>query len=77
MFMSFFISSYKGILCSMRRYRKHEDFINAFVAGSLSGLSILLDKNHTRRIMIALVTATKNSTYQPAHHISSVDGCGE
>lgn len=53
-FMAIFISGYKGILCYMRHIRQKQDFINAFIAGSISGLSILFDSNKTRRIMIAL-----------------------
>jgi hypothetical protein len=59
LFMSTFISSYKGVLCGMRRLRGKRDFWNAFVAGSVAGLSILIDSNQTRRVMIALYLSTR------------------
>lgn len=59
LFMSFFISSYKGTLCWMRHIRKKNDFTNSLVAGSIAGLSILLDRNKTRRVMIALYLSTR------------------
>ncbi|KAJ3254207.1 hypothetical protein HK103_007452 [Boothiomyces macroporosus] len=59
LFMSTFISSYKGILCMLRYYRKSNSAINAFVAGTFAGLSILLDKNRSRRVMIALYLSTR------------------
>ncbi|KAI8911714.1 hypothetical protein EDD86DRAFT_188565 [Gorgonomyces haynaldii] len=60
LFMSTFISGYKGVLCAMRHVRGVNDPWNAFVAGMMAGLSILLDKNKTRRLMIALYMSTRS-----------------
>lgn len=57
--MSLFISMYKGILCGMRRVRGTDDNWNAYVAGMVAGLSILFDRNRTRRVMIALYLSTR------------------
>ncbi|KAI8344595.1 hypothetical protein BC941DRAFT_341760 [Chlamydoabsidia padenii] len=57
-----FLSSYKGILCLMRRLRgtvdASSDRLNAFVAGALAGLSLLIDPDRGRRrsIMMYLLT---------------------
>jgi hypothetical protein len=59
LFISMFISSYKGVLCLMRRVRNKRDFWNAFIAGTVAGTSILIDNNHTRRVMIALYLSTR------------------
>ncbi|KAI8902725.1 hypothetical protein BC833DRAFT_546709 [Globomyces pollinis-pini] len=59
LFMSTFISSYKGILCFLRYARSKNDPWNSFIAGSLSGISILLDSNKSRRVMIALYLSTR------------------
>jgi hypothetical protein len=59
LFMSTFISSYKGVLCLMRWLRNKKDFMNAFVAGAVAGLSVLIDTNQTRRVMIALYLSTR------------------
>ena len=58
-FMAAFISSYKGLLCFMRNMRQRSDWINPFCAGTVAGLSIFLDRNFTRRVMIALYLSTR------------------
>ncbi|KAI8064784.1 uncharacterized protein B0P05DRAFT_554256 [Gilbertella persicaria] len=63
LFLSTFISSYKGILCAMRRYRKTKDRksdrLNAFVAGSLAGLALAFDRDKRRRQSIMLYLFTR------------------
>jgi hypothetical protein len=44
---------YKGALCLMRRFSKNEKR-NAFVAGFLAGLAIIVD-HKDRRLLIALI----------------------
>lgn len=62
LFLSTFLSSYKGVLCLMRRIRKSDDpnadRLNAFVAGAVAGLSLIIDKDKRRRqsIMMYLLT---------------------
>lgn len=62
LFLSTFLSSYKGVLCLMRRIRKsadpNADRLNAFVAGAVAGLSLIIDKDKRRRqsIMMYLLT---------------------
>ncbi|KAI8085289.1 hypothetical protein BDF21DRAFT_437583 [Thamnidium elegans] len=60
---STFTSSYKGILCAMRHYRKtsdpKSDKLNAFVAGTVAGLSLIFDRNHSRRQSIMLYLFTR------------------
>ena len=63
MFMSVFISAYKGLLCALRHMRNRNDVFNPFIAGSLAGLSILLDRNKTRRVMIALYLSTRTGHF--------------
>ncbi|ORZ14649.1 hypothetical protein BCR42DRAFT_461344 [Absidia repens] len=59
---STFLSSYKGILCLMRRLRGKADDagdrLNAFVAGAVAGLSLMIDPDRRRRqsIMMYLLT---------------------
>lgn len=59
MFLSTFISIYKGVLCGLRSVRKKCDSLNSLVAGSAAGLSLLLDSNSSRRRMIALYLSTR------------------
>ncbi|KAI9478152.1 MAG: hypothetical protein EXX96DRAFT_595606 [Benjaminiella poitrasii] len=60
---STFISSYKGILCALRNYRKTSDSksdrLNAFIAGSLAGLSLAFDRDKRRRQSIMLYLFTR------------------
>lgn len=50
------------VLCTMRYYRPdHEgDRLNAFVAGSVAGLTLLLDKNKSRRTALTLYLFTRS-----------------
>jgi hypothetical protein len=61
-FLSSFLSAYKAVLCTMRYYRpEHEgDRLNAFVAGSVAGLTLLLDKNKSRRTALTLYLFTRS-----------------
>ncbi|KAJ3094457.1 hypothetical protein HK100_006133, partial [Physocladia obscura] len=60
LFLSVFISSYKAALCTMRRLRPtSDDTLNPFIAGCVAGLSLGLDKNRSRRVMIALYLSTR------------------
>lgn len=63
LFLSTFISSYKGILCALRHYRKtsdkKSDRLNAFIAGSLAGLALGFDKDKHRRQSIMLYLFTR------------------
>ncbi|KAI8990908.1 hypothetical protein BDF20DRAFT_841447 [Mycotypha africana] len=63
LFLSTFISSYKGILCLLRYYRKTNDRasdrLNAFIAGSIAGLAIGMDRDHRRRQTIMLYLLTR------------------
>ncbi|KAI8902728.1 hypothetical protein BC833DRAFT_654540 [Globomyces pollinis-pini] len=59
LFMSMFISTYKGVLCLLRYLRKKNDAFNPFIAGTIAGTSILLDQNRSRRVMIALYLSTR------------------
>lgn len=62
LFLSTFTSGYKGILCALRNYRKSSDKKsdrqNAFIAGCLAGLALVIDQDKQRRqsIMIYLFT---------------------
>ncbi|KAG0209487.1 hypothetical protein BGX33_005487 [Mortierella sp. NVP41] len=61
-FLASFLSAYKAVLCSMRHNRPyHEgDSLNAFVAGSIAGLTLLLDKNKSRRTALTLYLFTRS-----------------
>ncbi|KAF9315903.1 hypothetical protein BG003_002545 [Podila horticola] len=61
-FLSSFLSAYKLVLCTMRYYRPdHEgDRLNAFVAGSVAGLTLFLDKNKSRRTALTLYLFTRS-----------------
>lgn len=63
LFLSTFTSSYKGILCLLRHYRKTNDpstdRLNAFIAGSLAGLSLVFDRDKHRRQSIMLYLFTR------------------
>ncbi|KAF9153519.1 hypothetical protein BG015_003254 [Linnemannia schmuckeri] len=61
-FLSSYLSAYKALLCTMRRYRSHHegDRLNAFVAGSIAGLAMWIDKNKIRRKALALYLLTRS-----------------
>ncbi|GJJ74702.1 hypothetical protein EMPS_07060 [Entomortierella parvispora] len=61
-FLSSFLSAYKMVLCTMRYYRPDHDGdrLNAFVAGSVAGLTLLLDKNKSRRTALTLYLFTRS-----------------
>jgi hypothetical protein len=59
MFMSTFVSLYKGVLCTLRRFRNSCDSLNSLVAGAVAGLSLMLDSNRNRRRTIALYFSTR------------------
>ncbi|KAI8149299.1 hypothetical protein BJV82DRAFT_118572 [Fennellomyces sp. T-0311] len=58
LFLSTFLSSYKGILCLLRRYSR-SDRLNAFIAGSVAGAALMIDKDHRRRQSIMLYLLTR------------------
>ncbi|ORZ15944.1 hypothetical protein BCR42DRAFT_327906 [Absidia repens] len=59
-----FLSSYKGILCMMRRLRgttdAASDRLNAFVAGAVAGLSLVIDPDRRRRQSIMMYLLTRS-----------------
>jgi hypothetical protein len=57
LFVACMNSIYKGVLCFLRRFSK-DDKKNAFVAGFMCGLSIIIDEKD-RRIFIALILFTR------------------
>ncbi|KAF9182830.1 hypothetical protein BGZ50_004672 [Haplosporangium sp. Z 11] len=61
-FLSSFLSAYKLVLCTMRYYRPNNegDRLNAFVAGSVAGLTLILDKNKSRRTALTLYLFTRS-----------------
>ncbi|KAI9030784.1 hypothetical protein CLU79DRAFT_731467 [Phycomyces nitens] len=63
LFLGTFLSSYKAILCAMRRVRKSSDpasdRLNGFVAGSVAGLALALDRNAHRRQSIMLLMSAR------------------
>ncbi|KAJ3199207.1 hypothetical protein HDU83_006380 [Entophlyctis luteolus] len=62
LFLSVFISSYKAVLCTLRRiplFNHKNNALTPFLAGCVAGLSLYLDANHSRRVMIALYLSTR------------------
>jgi len=49
LFLAFFSGGFRAIQCLLRKHRQKEDRWNAFVAGSLSSLAILLEVESRRR----------------------------
>lgn len=49
LFFTSYLTIYKTVLCRMQSKKLHSDQWSAFVAGSVAGLSILLDRNRDRR----------------------------
>lgn len=76
LFMSSFTTTFKAVLCGMRRWRESNDWKNAFVAGMAAGLTLYLDSNRSRRLMIALYLSSKQ-TRSKGEGESEIDGlCG-
>ncbi|KAI9226053.1 MAG: hypothetical protein DHS80DRAFT_1168, partial [Piptocephalis tieghemiana] len=66
LFLGSFIGSYKGLLCLARYLRPHslpDDPVNAFLAGSLAGLSLAFERNTDRRLAIAIYLSTRSLQY--------------
>ncbi|KAI8061123.1 hypothetical protein BC940DRAFT_245482 [Gongronella butleri] len=67
---STFLSSYKGILCLMRRMRgtvdEQSDRLNSFVAGAVAGLSLVIDPDRRRRQSIMLYLLTRSLQFSGA-----------
>ncbi|KAI9279401.1 hypothetical protein BC943DRAFT_344658 [Umbelopsis sp. AD052] len=65
-----FLSTYKGTLCTLRNIRKKDDFksdrLNSFIAGSLAGLSLLIDPSKSRRQAIMLYLLTRSLQFNGA-----------
>jgi hypothetical protein len=67
LFIASMVGIYKGSLCTLRHVRpgaagKYERQ-NAFLAGCLSGLALLLDGNRGRRVIVALYLSTRGAQY--------------
>ncbi|KAL1920401.1 uncharacterized protein VTP21DRAFT_778 [Calcarisporiella thermophila] len=64
-FLSSFITTYKASLCAIRHLRnvKGGDGLNAFIAGSLAGLTLLLERNKGRRLAIMLYLVTRSAQF--------------
>lgn len=60
--MSSYLSVYKALLCTMRHYRPYHERerLNAFVAGTVAGLAMWIDKNKIRRKALALYLLTRS-----------------
>ncbi|KAL0088045.1 hypothetical protein J3Q64DRAFT_1723811 [Phycomyces blakesleeanus] len=65
LFLGTFLSSYKAVLCGMRRLNKADpssplssERLNGFVAGTVAGLALALDRNpHRRQSIMLLISA--------------------
>ncbi|KAF9931984.1 hypothetical protein FBU30_009163 [Linnemannia zychae] len=68
-FLSSFLSAYKLVLCAMRKMRPDHDGdrLNAFVAGSVAGLTLALDKNKSRRTAITLYLFTRSIQFASSY----------
>lgn len=70
LFLSTFLSSYKGILCLLRRFRKNRDpgadRLNAFIAGAVAGMALFIDKDKRRRQSIMLYLLTRSIQFSGA-----------
>ncbi|KAI9316258.1 hypothetical protein BX666DRAFT_220836 [Dichotomocladium elegans] len=70
LFLSTFLSSYKGILCLLRHFRKTKDpksdRLNAFIAGAVAGLSLIIDQDKRRRQSIMLYLLTRSIQFSGA-----------
>ncbi|ORY96671.1 hypothetical protein BCR43DRAFT_531222 [Syncephalastrum racemosum] len=70
LFLSTFLSTYKGILCLMRRFRQTKDTqsdkLNAFVAGSIAGMALIIDRDKRRRQSIMLYLLTRAIQFSSA-----------
>lgn len=64
LFLSVFLSTYRGTLCTLRNLRNDDDpksdRLNAFVAGAIAGLSLLIDPSASRRRSIMLYLLTRS-----------------
>ncbi|KAF9583061.1 hypothetical protein BGW38_010333 [Lunasporangiospora selenospora] len=58
-----------GVLCAMRHLRPDHagDRLNAFVAGSVAGLTLLLDKNKSRRTALTLYLFTRSIQFASSY----------
>ena len=54
LFVSSFTTIFKAVLCLNRKIFKTNNWKNSFVAGCFAGSALILDRNKSRRIMIAL-----------------------
>lgn len=68
-FLSSFLSAYKLVLCAMRKIRPDHDGdrLNAFVAGSVAGLTLALDKNKSRRTALTLYLFTRSIQFASSY----------
>ncbi|KAL7751343.1 hypothetical protein RI367_003203 [Sorochytrium milnesiophthora] len=64
LFLSTFASSYKALLCAIRHATDSPtNKAIAFIAGAVAGLSVLIDKNKTRRTTLCLYFLTKSGQF--------------
>ncbi|PRQ59716.1 putative transmembrane protein [Rosa chinensis] len=68
LFFGGFSGSYHAIRCLLRKYRKKETPLNAILAGSIAGLSILAldDSNRRRTLSLYLLARVAQSAYNSA-----------
>ncbi|KAI9318727.1 hypothetical protein BX666DRAFT_1855390 [Dichotomocladium elegans] len=65
LFLSTFLSSYKGVLCFLRRHNASERQ-NAFIAGSVAGMSLIIDRDTRRRQAIMIYLFTRSFQFMGA-----------
>jgi hypothetical protein len=69
MFLAAFIGTYKAMLCTIRHLRKKYgyesggDRLNAFIAGTIAGLALAIERNKERRLAIALYLTTRSAQF--------------
>ncbi|KAJ6688516.1 hypothetical protein OIU74_017093, partial [Salix koriyanagi] len=63
-----FTGSYHALRCFLRKFRRKETPINAFLAGSVAGLSVLAldDSNRRRTLALYLLARVAQSAYNSA-----------
>ncbi|KAJ3226434.1 hypothetical protein HK099_004887 [Clydaea vesicula] len=67
LFLSSFTFLYKVLLCSLRRIFVSNDWKISFIAGLVASTSLAIDRNDTRRLMIALYLSTRNLHFISRH----------
>lgn len=62
LFLSVFLSSYRGLYCILRRKNLTWP-VSSFFAGSIASLALLIDKNKSRRTLLSLYVLTRALEY--------------